>query len=704
MTREEAALFFFKVPYAQLSPQQQADLVVLAAGFGGIKEPDVSGSVHTVGGVPYTEVRDAQGYVTGYRDPQGNVVSQLPQGQGGAAPKPPRVGTTYIGADGKTYQEVYDTAGNVVGSWDVAGQQQVAYVAPKPTGTANAGLSLAEKAAAATMGIANRLSTGGQNTAASGGGNATPPTGAPPAQAGAAGTPWSNPLLGQDIMGGRKGTSYVGTYVPAGGGSTLMQPGSINSSTSTLAAMGFALPKDPQQLVAQELYASNLMQQFGYDVAAAMLKQQQGTGGLTTTEASSPFQPETYAEGGAIHSAFSGELGVGSAAGVNPYANPGNVAIGSAAGVNPFAGSAATGLVYDYATGKWVPQQAKPSKPVVNQNANSATGYYDYSGNWVPPTMAQGGSMTIREPSVIQGILSGQKYGILGASPERVSNITPLGSEREQDMAGRYEAMIAAAMGGPRTFAHGGSVNPDDIPLGYEDLLPRPRRPRGTGYRDINLDEVPLGYLDTVPAGALTVNNPGGGGGQYNAAGQPISSGSRSAGQDWGIGNRPSAGGGGYMPSPVPSPAPGGPSFTPPVSGGGLGGLLGMASGLSGYSYVPGVTGGQGQASIPGYYADRDGNRAPYMATAQGLGLPGRGFGAFPDANNNGIDDRTEKWTNPDGSRYEQRTHYRPPTPNVFAQGGSVTTMNPMHDPMVLEIMARQVRSRARKMLPKGMI
>ena len=164
------------------------------------------------------------------------------------------------------------------------------------------------------------------------------------------------------------------------------------------------------------------------------------------------------------------------------------------------------------------------------------------------------------------------------------------------------------------------------------------------------------------------------------------------------------------MPSSASPPAPGGPSFTPPVSGGGLGGLLGMASGLSGYSYVPGVTGGEGQASIPGYYADRNGNRAPYMATAQGLGLPGRGFGSFVDENENGIDDRTEKWTNPDGSRYERSWRHepiprpRPPTPNVFAQGGSVTTANPMHDPMVLEIMARGVRSRARKMLPKGMI
>ena len=477
--------------------------------------------------------------------------------------------------------------------------------------------------------------------------SAAPTTAATPMDSGAAGTPYSNPMLGQDVMGGATGKSYFGTWMPAGGGSSLVSPNSINSSTSTLAAMGFALPADPQAKVDSEAYASALMQQFGFDVAKAMLKQAQNTGGLTPTETASPYQPETYAEGG---------------------------------------------------------------------------------------------SMTIREPSVIQGILSGQKYGILGASPERVSNITPLGSEREQDMAGRYEAMIAAAMGGPRTFAHGGSVNPDDIPLGYEDLLPQPGPSFwGTGYRDINLDEVLPG--EWLPAGAVQNiaqqrDTTASGGGPYNAAGQPVSYGSRSAGQDWGIGNRPGAGGGGYMPAPAqPGVLPGeGPSFTPPASPeNGLSGWL-ISSGLNGpYTYHPGYVYPDGRRAM-GYYTDRFGNRVQPRLPGSNGGAGGSGGSTFAppqssppqvptpnvfaeggsistmfDTNNNGIDDREEEWTNPDGSKYKRKSRHEPiprptpPTPNVFAQGGSIA-YNPQHDPLVLEMQARAINRRARKMLPKGMI
>ena len=136
-----------------------------------------------------------------------------------------------------------------------------------------------------------------------------------------------------------------------------------------------------------------------------------------------------------------------------------------------------------------------------------------------------------------------------------------------------------------------------------------------------------------------------------------------------------------------------------------------------------------------GYYTDRFGNRVQPRLPGSNGGAGGSGGSTFAppqssppqvstpnvfaeggsistmfDTNNNGIDDREEEWTNPDGSKYRRKSRHEPiprptpPTPNVFAQGGSVTTANPMHDPMVLEMMARGVRSRARKMLPKGMI
>ena len=90
------------------------------------------------------------------------------------------------------------------------------------------------------------------------------------------------------------------------------------------------------------------------------------------------------------------------------------------------------------------------------------------------------------------------------------------------------------------------------------------------------------------------------------------------------------------------------------------------------------------------------------------------------DRNHNGIDDREEEWTNPDGSKYKRKHHREPvptpppPTPNVFAGGGQVNMqpmggmpaqlMNPMHNPQVLEMMARGIGRRARAMLTSGVI
>ena len=135
-----------------------------------------------------------------------------------------------------------------------------------------------------------------------------------------------------------------------------------------------------------------------------------------------------------------------------------------------------------------------------------------------------------------------------------------------------------------------------------------------------------------------------------------------------------------------------------------------------------------------GYYTDRFGNRVQPRLPGNNGGAGGSGGSTFAppqpsaspgstpnvfaeggsistmfDTNNNGIDDREEEWTNPDGSKYKRKSRHEPiprptpPTPNVFAQGGSIA-YNPQHDPLVLEMQARAINRRARKMLPKGMI
>ena len=374
-----------------------------------------------------------------------------------------------------------------------------------------AGTSPAAKAAAAiaqTKAIAAGLA-GGQGGAAQTG---VPQQPAAPAQAGVAGTPASNPMLGESLYGGRKGTDYLGTWAPAGGGSTLMQPvqfaaptlASMDKATyntavnPTLSAMGITMPgsTSPEQRTAAEMQAYALIDQFGYNVASAMMKDAMGTGTLTGSEAGTPFEPETY---------------------------------------------------------------------------------------------AQGGSMTVSEPSFIQGILSGHKYGVLGASPERVSNITPLGNEQQQRRAGAQESWLAKMLGGA-----GGGMAPQP------GVLPGEEPQSGKRF-------MPYGEGDFAS---------------------------------------------GWMPQPR-----GEKRFAP--------------------------------------WGEED--RWP-------------GGGDWPiDRNDNGIDDREEEWTKPDGSKYKRKSRHEPiprptpPTPNVFAQGGSIA-YNPQYDPLVLEMQARAINRRARKMLPKGMI
>jgi hypothetical protein len=96
-----------------------------------------------------------------------------------------------------------------------------------------------------------------------------------------------------------------------------------------------------------------------------------------------------------------------------------------------------------------------------------------------PPEFSQGGSMTVSEPSVIQGLLSGKPYGVMGASPERVSNITPLGSEQDQRRAGGIEYAIAQQMGG-QPMAQGGQIgNAGSRPNVYQQN-PTSRNPYGS--------------------------------------------------------------------------------------------------------------------------------------------------------------------------------------------------------------------------------
>jgi len=98
---------------------------------------------------------------------------------------------------------------------------------------------------------------------------------------------------------------------------------------------------------------------------------------------------------------------------------------------------------------------------------------------------ARGGNMTVNEPSVIQGLVSGKNFGVLGADPqgEQVS-ITPNSGPAGQNLAAGRERMIASFLNG------GNSQVPIGIPPGETAEPP----PLG-GYANIG------GYID--PDGTL---------------------------------------------------------------------------------------------------------------------------------------------------------------------------------------------------------
>lgn len=210
-----------------------------------------------------------------------------------------------------------------------------------------------------------------------------------------------------------------------------------------------------------------------------------------------------------------------------------------------------------------------------------------YELDMLPETYARGGSMNVREPSVIQGLLSGKPYGVMGAGAgERVSNITPLGNERQQRMAGQHEQAIAQALGGRNPFGPGrweGTPQP-----GIPPAEPPPQLVERFEYRHGQL----------MPNGQVMIDI------------RP-----RNGVPDW------------------------------------------IDQGVAYNSMRP----------------QENKQRTPY------------------------VDDNANQPAAP-----------LPPTPNVYAQGGQVNTMqppmSPMQNPMVLDLMARGIRSRARKVLPSGLI
>lgn len=89
-----------------------------------------------------------------------------------------------------------------------------------------------------------------------------------------------------------------------------------------------------------------------------------------------------------------------------------------------------------------------------------AIGQDPYAVDTLPETYATGGSMTVREPSVIRGLRSGRDYGVLGAAPERVT-IQPMGSQAQQRQANTYEQSIARNLGQRVVQPMGGMIRQD---------------------------------------------------------------------------------------------------------------------------------------------------------------------------------------------------------------------------------------------------
>lgn len=87
------------------------------------------------------------------------------------------------------------------------------------------------------------------------------------------------------------------------------------------------------------------------------------------------------------------------------------------------------------------------SSDSAGQAANwAALGMDPWELDMLPEPYADGGSFMVREPSVIRGLQSGRNYGVMGASPERVT-ITPTGTQGQQQQANKYEQLIANRLG-----------------------------------------------------------------------------------------------------------------------------------------------------------------------------------------------------------------------------------------------------------------
>lgn len=143
------------------------------------------------------------------------------------------------------------------------------------------------------------------------------------------GTPESNPMLGQDLahIDNQGRTSYVGTWAPAGGGSTLLQPQGLaaptlatmtgaeisNAVAPTMSAMGIktAYTFDPQKRVAAEGYAYDLVSQYGVAGALAIIKADAGAGNLLAQDILNLMTPSVSVPGDPMYQAHGGTNIVG---------------------------------------------------------------------------------------------------------------------------------------------------------------------------------------------------------------------------------------------------------------------------------------------------------------------------------------------------------------------------------------------------------
>lgn len=299
-----------------------------------------------------------------------------------------------------------------------------------------------------------------------------------------------------------------------------------------------------------------------------------------------------------------------------------------------------------------------------------ALGMDPYELDLMPDTFAGGGGMTVREPSVIQGLQTGTNYGVLGAQPERVE-IEPLGTPAQQQQAQGVESMIAQALGG-RPMARGEQMR---MTRGEPAMG---RSPVAQGMRSTGIGRNRFAPAPVAPAPAPAL-----------------------------------------APAPVtPRPALPNPwaNIGVTLQGGNLYSNMGGTKeklDAEGNVLVPGTPGKL--FAMPRY--DEAGNFLGWARMRQ----PQIDLRAFIDENpRNGRDDRLEDGdpaTNPPQSPANS------PIPNIFATGGSMTMQpqpvstpfpagggmggsrpKPFTNPAILEALAKGVNKRARLMLPQGMI